>query len=59
MKDFISKMHIDLKEANETKYWLQLLHESGYIEDKIYDSMILDNKNIIGTLVNIIKSAKS
>ncbi|MBQ3630301.1 MAG: four helix bundle protein [Prevotella sp.] len=59
MKDFISKMHIALKEANETKYWLQLLHESGYIEDKIYDSMILDNKNIIGTLVNIIKSAKS
>jgi four helix bundle protein len=58
-KDFISKMHIALKEANETKYWLGILHASGYINDKEYDSMLNDNKNIIGTLVNIIKSAKS
>ncbi len=57
-KDFIAKMYIALKEANETKYWLQLLHSSNYINEKIYDSMLTDNKNIIGTLVNIIKTAK-
>ena len=58
-KDFISKMHIALKEANETKYWLRILHASGYIKDKEFESMMEDNNNIIGTLVNIIKSAKA
>lgn len=58
-KDFINKMHIALKEANETRYWLKLLYESGYINDKQFESMIDDLKNIIGTLVNIIKTSKS
>ena len=58
-KDFIAKMHIALKEANETKYWLKLFHASGYIEDDAFESMLADNNNIIGTLVNILKSAKS
>ena len=52
-------MHIALKEANETKYWLRLLYESGYINDKQFESMTDDLKNIIGTLVNIIKTAKN
>ena len=52
-------MHIALKEANETKYWLRILHASEYINDKEFESMLEDNKNIIGTLVKIIKSAKS
>ena len=58
-KDFINKMYIALKEANETKYWLRLLYESGYINDKQFESMTDDLKNIIGTLVNIIKTAKN
>lgn len=58
-KDFIAKMHIALKEANETKYWLRILHASGYIKDNEFESMMEDNKNIIGTLVNIIKTAKN
>ena len=58
-KDFITKMHIALKEANETKYWLSILHASGYINDNEYESMLVDNKNIIGTLINIIKASKS
>ena len=57
-KDFVNKMHIALKEANETKYWLRLLHETDYINDKEYESMMDDIKNIIGTLVNIIKTSK-
>jgi four helix bundle protein len=51
-------MHIALKEANETKYWLRLLHETDYINGKEFESMMDDLKNIIGTLVNIIKTAK-
>ena len=30
-RDFIHKMSIALKEANETEYWLELLHQSGYL----------------------------
>ena len=32
--DFINKLNIALKEANETEYWLELLHEAGIIVDK-------------------------
>ena len=56
--DFISKLYISLKEANETKYWLELLYRAEYIEGKQYESMGNDLGKIIGTLVNIIKKAK-
>ena len=56
--DFVSKMSIALKEANETKYWLDLLVETEYIEKVHYDSIIEDISIIIGTLVNIINSTK-
>jgi len=56
--DFINKLSIALKEASETEYWLELLHDSGYLTDKEYQSIIADNKYIIGTLVNIINSSK-
>ena len=56
--DFINKLSIALKEASETEYWLELLHDSRYLTDKEYQSIIADNKYIIGTLVNIIKSSK-
>jgi four helix bundle protein len=36
-KDFIAKMQIALKEAGETEYWLELLHETGYITSTEYD----------------------
>ncbi len=58
-KDFIMKMQIALKEANETKYWLRLLHASEYINDKEYESILADVNHIIGTLVNILKASKS
>lgn len=56
--DFINKLNIALKESNETEYWLELLHETGYLDNAAYDSIIEDNNNITGTLVNIIKSTK-
>ena len=54
--DFISKLNIALKESNETEYWLELLYETDYIEEKLFYSFIKDNNNITGTLVNIIKT---
>ena len=56
--DFINKMSIALKESSETEYWLELLHESGYIEDKAFESIYDENCKISATLINIIKKAK-
>ena len=56
--DFISKMNIALKEADETEYWLKLLWKSEVIEEEEYKSLSKDVKQIIGTLVKIIKNSK-
>lgn len=56
--DFLSKLYIALKESNETKYWLELLFRSGYLNEDAYNSINSDLKIIIGTLVNIIKKTK-
>ena len=56
--DFVSKLSIALKEANETKYWLVLLHESGTISDEEFHSIENDINTIIGTLIIIIKKKK-
>lgn len=53
--DFINKMHIALKEANETKYWISLLKDSEYLSEKMYDSLFPE---IIAILVSIIKTSK-
>ena len=57
--DFVSKMSIALKEASETKYWLELLMETDYITRMQYESIADDISKIIGTLVNIVKSTKN
>ena len=56
--DFISKLYIALKEANETKYWLILLSRAEYLNEKEYESLMKDLRIIIGTLVNTIKKTK-
>jgi four helix bundle protein len=52
--DYISKLKIALKEASETKYWLELLFESGYLSQAEFDSISNDINTILGTTVNII-----
>ena len=54
--DFYAKMNIALKEANETHYWLRLLHKTEYLSDKEFDSMEKDIKEIISLLVSICKT---
>ena len=55
--DFRAKMSIALKEASETEYWLELLYESGYIDEVSYDSIINDNREIIKILTRIVKNS--
>ena len=57
--DFNAKMNISLKEANETFYWLRLLHETEYLTDKEFESIESDIKEIISILVSITKSMKN
>ena len=56
--DFINKMSVALKEANETEYWLMLLHDSEYLDEKGYPSIVEDCKELIRLLVSIVKSTK-
>ncbi len=56
--DFVSKLSISLKEATETKYWLELLHDSGNINDQQFDSVVNDLNIIIGTLIRTIKKTR-
>ena len=57
-KDFVSKMHIALKEAYETEYWLKLLTLSKIIQGNISQSLQDDLKEIIKLLIAIIKKSK-
>ena len=57
-QDFISKLCIALKEADETKYWLTLLNKAGYLDNAEYEAIINDNNKIIGILITIIKKTK-
>ena len=56
--DFIHKMAIALKEANETEYWIELLFESNYIDETSFNSIKSDLIEILKLLVSIIKTTK-
>ena len=56
--DFISKLHIALKEANETMNWLNLLHDTSILGDKEFESMSQDCSELIALLVSSIKTVK-
>ncbi|MFT3752430.1 MAG: four helix bundle protein [Paludibacter sp.] len=56
--DFINKMNIALKEANETEYWLELLYRSEYFDEKPYLSVVEDCRELIRLLISIVKSSK-
>ena len=59
LADFISKMHIALKETAETEYWLKLLHLSECIDDKMSDSLLNDCIELKRILIASINTAKS
>lgn len=57
-KDFIHKLNISLKEASETEYWISILKDTGYIDDKLYNSLMSDCKELLRLLTASVKTAK-
>ena len=56
--NFINKLHIALKECNETIYWLNLLHDTDFISDIEFESIAKDSKELLALLISSIKTAK-
>lgn len=56
--DFISKLQISLKEANETGYWLELLYKTKYIDDTTFEKINSDCTSIRVMLISSIRTAK-
>jgi len=57
--DFVNKLSIALKEANETDYWLDLLHDTNYINNKMFNDIKKDIQELISLLVSIVKTTKN
>ena len=57
-KDFIHKLHIAYKEANETQYWFEVMLKSNLINDIEYTSINNDLAEILVLLTSIIKTSK-
>ena len=57
--DFVNKLSISLKEAQETSYWLTLLYKSGFLNDKQFQSIHADNLELIKMLVATVKTTKA
>lgn len=58
-KDFLSKIYIALKECNETLYWLDLLQETGYLQQDEYHSVKVDCEEIKRMLSSTTKTLVS
>ena len=56
--DFVSKLSIALKEADESLYWLKKLHKGGFITENEFSSMESDNSELIKLLTSITKTKK-
>ena len=56
--DFLSKMSIAYKEADETDFWLNLLHDNGYLDDTQFNSLKKDIDRILKIMASIVKTMK-
>ena len=56
--DFINKVNIALKEANESEYWIMLLKDTQYLTNSEYISIINDCKELIRLTISIVKTSK-
>jgi four helix bundle protein len=57
-KDFIGKISIAYKEVRETRYWLRLLHDSGYLEESHFISILKDCSELHKLLSSILLTSK-
>lgn len=56
--DFIHKLSIALKEANESEYWIELLYQADYLDEKSFKSLNDDLTQLLKMLTAIIKTSK-
>jgi four helix bundle protein len=56
--DFRNKMSIALKEANETEYWLSILKDTDYINEKLFRSLSVDCVELIKILIATVKTTQ-
>ena len=56
--DFVAKMNIALKEANETQYWLKLLYRTDYLTSHQFESLNNDIHELLSLLSAICKTAR-
>jgi len=57
--DFLNKLMVALKEANETQYWINLLYDTEYLSKQMHDSLLRDSKELVSLLVSITKTLKN
>lgn len=57
--DFTNKMHVALKEANETIYWLEILSDARYIDEKMFQSLHGDCEELMRILISTVKTSKN
>lgn len=57
--DFSTKMNISLKEASESGYWIDLLHDAGYLTEQEFASLNDDCGHVIAVLTKIVKATKT
>ena len=56
--DFINKLTVSLKEANETEYWLMLLYDTNYLNKQNFETLRAECRELIAMLVSYIKTSK-
>lgn len=57
--DMLSKMNIAFKEADESSYWLSLLHDNGYLNEVQYESLNKDIVRLLKLLTVIVKKLRN
>ena len=57
--DFIAKLYISLKEAEETMFWLELLEDSEYVESSQIANLYEENNELVMIITKSISSAKN
>jgi four helix bundle protein len=57
-KDYAAKKSIALKECAETVYWLELLHDTEFLSEKEFSSMLADCEEILKILISSVKNLK-
>ena len=53
--DFAAKVYISLKESKETIYWIELLHRTNYLDEKLYLSIYTDANEMASLLASVTK----